>query len=71
MVNEAQILYDRSVAVLRHSFHYSSLVRLVILKSVHDAFYEYATKRATEMDEFLLTLMGSFFYRMSNDDGAE
>ena len=70
-VNEAQILYDRSVAVPRRSFRYSSLVRLMILKSVHDSFYECATRRATEMDDFLLTLMGSFFYRMLNDDGAE
>ena len=66
-----QILYDRSVAVLRRSFRYSSLVRLMILKSVHDAFYEYATRHATEMYDFLLTLIVSFFYRMPNDDGAE
>ena len=54
-VKGGQNLYDRSVAVLRCSFRYSSLVRLMILKSVHDAFYEYATRRATEMDDFLLT----------------
>ena len=69
-VNEKQILYDHSVAVLRCSFHYSWLVRLMTLKSIHDAFYEY-TRHATEMGEFHLTLMGSFFYKMSNDNGAE
>ena len=31
----------------------------------------YTKRRATEVDDFLLTLMGSFFYRMPNDDGAE
>ena len=44
-VNEAQILYNRSGTVLRLSFCYSSLVRFMILRSVHNVFYEYATRR--------------------------
>ena len=65
-VNEAQTLYDHSLEVRRRPFRHSSLVRLKILKSVSDDFYEYATRRATEMDDFLLTLMESFYYKMQN-----
>ena len=67
-VIDAQNRFDRSNAVDRSSFRYCLRLRLIVLEGVRNVYYEYATRCAASLDDLLLDLMESSYYRTTDSD---
>lgn len=65
-IASAQLRYDRATSTNQRSFRYSLRIQLVELEGVRNMFWQYARKRAEDLDSMKHTILASLVH--SNEE---
>lgn len=66
-MEDLQVRYDRATKLNRRSFRYTLRIRLSTLEGLRNAYYEYASKRANELEALHNDLLAAGFTEGTSD----